>query len=911
MLLYNEGSGGVADPNMKNLPAEKYPLWSACMRGYLSLVCVLLENNADPNLSNEDGHLIMHVHNAGQHEVVRLLLEYGGDPGVLAGIHLNEVCALGYTEVATELSHKASPDEIKTCITQACRYGFPETALAIIINIKDIYVQKGCYAIVQQTMHVSSVQHLAPTPVIRTREDSPLWQSFHDNDMELLKTLLNEGHDPNTKNHCGQPLLHAYLQRKNTIAVSALCDSVKTDINQKDQFGRNALFYCLDWPPAYVRGKEVCMFDHLIAHKAVVSVDYFGRTILHEWAPLSNSNGMNLSLSSITKHVAIDCPENKQQTALHIGVLTKKLLKVKQLLAAGSDPNAQDVNGISPFTLARKDPDLYKLFTAQYPELQQIPEQIPCEQDVPCEVRHAHFSKDVTAEQRVVAALEEMFNKTNLMSSSHLFRERFETPMRISRDPAFKGEFKSFCSSVEQFMRDLGEVIGEEDPLFAFKPSLTGSCSEGTKVIEMNEADCACLFQHPDWKDIVLTNHEANNHSYMKVESAKLAKEHPDLFNKEYLSVHGVFSRFYSLIRKNIAKVLEKHKNLYVVDVDMILHNEYAICPLNLVWSGRVLKWQEFGLDVVPAFPVSTDKVPGTLNHHDLVHDLFIVPKWTSCLIEEEYRDEAFQLGFAHTEKDLFYAMPASLRQGYMLAKVALQKCMVIDEIPAHSSVSSYMLKCKAFECFTETKEFKDKLRNCKKRNLIGDEFDPPQRIIDWADKILAKVEQGIAEQYIGSFFLRGSNLIGHHSYKNDYRPALYVRICRAMLHSPSDNQLPMTRLLQAVTNQLTKPENLQKEAFVQEVSKLKEMGLSMNHRCENGCTLANYMIKQGLKEGLQRLLEWQATLEEVDSSRRSALEVASEFGQTDVEELLEKKSGKLVIRNLKLSTFQHRKTSL
>ena len=61
------------------------------------------------------------------------------------------------------------------------------------------------------------------------------------------------------------------------------------------------------------------------------------------------------------------------------------------------------------------------------------------------------------------------------------------------------------------------------------------------------------------------------------------------------------------------------------------------------------------------------EKLPGPLNHPDLLdllHNVFIVTKWTAGLIEK-----LSSLGFSYPEKNVFSAMPIALRQAYKLTK--------------------------------------------------------------------------------------------------------------------------------------------------------------------------------------------------------------------------------------------------
>ena len=203
---------------------------------------------------------------------------------------------------------------------------------------------------------------------------------------------------------------------------------------------------------------------------------------------------------------------------------------------------------------------------------------------------------------------------------------------------------------------------------------------------------------------------------------------------------------------------------------------------------------------------------------------------------------------------------------------------MIIDDVPASDFLSSYMLKCKTFECFTDMPDFRDKLRKCKPRDLIDDALQAPRQLIEWADKILVKIEDQIAKHYFESFFLPGSDLFGHSQYKKDHRPLLYTRLCRAMLHSPSENIAPWARLAEAVADQLCKPENLLHEAFVTEIQMLREMGLDANYRWENGCNLMFFMIKYDLEIGVQHLLERGTSVHNVDGRGTSALDLAAEM---------------------------------
>ena len=56
-------------------------------------------------------------------------------------------------------------------------------------------------------------------------------------------------------------------------------------------------------------------------------------------------------------------------------------------------------------------------------------------------------------------------------------------------------------------MREMSVEIETEESLCEFNAYVIGSCSEYTKVVEMNEADALCLFSHSAWEYLILHKH--------------------------------------------------------------------------------------------------------------------------------------------------------------------------------------------------------------------------------------------------------------------------------------------------------------------------------------------------------------------------------------------------------------------
>ena len=507
LLLYNQCEGGSANPNLQGVEPEKYALWTACMRNHLDIVNLLINSKANPDLIGQDGcHLVQKAHIDGHYEVVRLLLESGADPRALIGVDLQESCHLGYSEYVHSIHQGESFEKLKMGIREACQSGYPETAMGIIIGITDENNQKECYDVWKRIWQGFPSAETVNEIDSQSREDNLLWQCFCSKNQEQMAQLINDGHNPNIRNDRGTPLLHACMQNKMTRAVFALCNCPIIDINQKDELGRTVLFYTLDWFIVTHDEQRCCMFDHLLQCGAEVLPDDFGRTLVHAWQLVPSGGVQGITLEKLTAHVPIDQGDFRGQTALHIAVLENKPAKVRELLEAGSNPETLDTNGISPLELAKRRPDdaICKMFSERC-SLEGNMSDARCQNIT--EPENVHFSNEYNMEHRVTGALHKLFQQANQKSSSKQFMNKYRMPLLISDKAQFITEFKSFRSTILSFMKDIGSAISREDPLFGFVPVLSGSCSEGTKVLEMDEADVLCWFQHSDWQNIDLATH--------------------------------------------------------------------------------------------------------------------------------------------------------------------------------------------------------------------------------------------------------------------------------------------------------------------------------------------------------------------------------------------------------------------
>ena len=208
-------------------------------------------------------------------------------------------------------------------------------------------------------------------------------------------------------------------------------------------------------------------------------------------------------------------------------------------------------------------------------------------------------------------------------------------------------------------------------------------------------------------------------------------------------------------------------------------------------------------------------------------------------------------MSFSSIERDLFIAMPAAMKQGYMLTKVLVHDCITVNDIP--SGVCSYNLKTATFECFkSEISNWEDlAIRPHKTLTARGEGQAKPADVVRYAQKILERVEHSFVQKHQDSFFLKGCDLMVHSIDKNDYRQMLYVMYCAALL-SDTD-KAPWLQLAECVAQQLLKSENMHKGCFVPEIETLLDMGLKSEKNLND--ILVN-MIQLGQVEGVGMMLE-------------------------------------------------------
>ena len=193
-------------------------------------------------------------------------------------------------------------------------------------------------------------------------------------------------------------------------------------------------------------------------------------------------------------------------------------------------------------------------------------------------------------------------------------------------------EARASVSTILELLTEVGEEMKDVDHVMAFIPQLAGSCKEGTKINEFDEADVVCLLHYFTESiksgKIRLGACDANNPEFVTIEcgedvlKSETVNTTWNMFNEDgFLKRGAIFQRFYWAFNKVIHKrcIWKKYQNLYRFVVHDICSSEKNIKPIHLIWNGRYLKCQHISVDIVPAFDFSSMEVPRQCKHHPLL----------------------------------------------------------------------------------------------------------------------------------------------------------------------------------------------------------------------------------------------------------------------------------------------------
>ncbi len=281
------------------------PLIYASSIGKEDTVKLLLQKKANPNIVNNDGNSpLIAACSANNFEIVKLLIKDKAKTDAKnkeGKTPLMFACINGNSEIVNYLlDKKANPNDTDKNGTSALMYATEKNKADIV---KTLILRKAS---------------------INNENDNKLTAFFiaaRQGNLEIMKTLVAAGAKTNQPNINGITPFIACAALGNLDAIKYMVEELKTDINSKDNKGNNALIAAVAF-----------MYSDLIKN-----------------VPYSTKDVANLDEAAFYEFI--------QKTKIHGREI------MEYLITNGAYINNANNNGISPFTLAIIENDIY---TAEY-----------------------------------------------------------------------------------------------------------------------------------------------------------------------------------------------------------------------------------------------------------------------------------------------------------------------------------------------------------------------------------------------------------------------------------------------------------------------------------------------------------------------------------------------------------------
>ncbi|KAK3856396.1 hypothetical protein Pcinc_037283 [Petrolisthes cinctipes] len=384
----------------------------AAANGFWKMMTWLLDNNADPNITNSEKWLPLHfAAGAGHMKCCELLLpSYTYDPQaeftpvMLAARNGHRLCLEMMLNVQIDLNHKDS--EGNTALHLAARTGFDKTLISLLggnvkLNLSNkegktpllVAVQSkhlNCVKVLcdagadievknkkkQNVLHIiTTTEALECLEYLLTHEKVKKIIDEFDNDKmtplaiavkngkEKLVNMLLDYNAPHIVKvgHQGQSLLHLAAHNTKADLLLRLLLYKELRINFQDKEKKTALHVA-----AEKGSREVCLW--LLRKGAIKdATDWHGKTALHYAAMYGHCNVLKLL---IKKNVNLSLQDEHKNTALHIATQKGKLTCCNDLVQANQHllfiNNKRD---LTPLTIALKSQriEIIKFFIEHLP----------------------------------------------------------------------------------------------------------------------------------------------------------------------------------------------------------------------------------------------------------------------------------------------------------------------------------------------------------------------------------------------------------------------------------------------------------------------------------------------------------------------------------------------------------------
>ena len=308
-----------ADVNAVN-NRGKTALWVACCDGQDSLVKILLDAKADPNITDKDGDSCLHaaIHGQCSTETIQKVFDHGAYINAVNNDRATPLllaCSTAQAESVELLLHfKADPNSADS-----------DGDTSILNAVEGYCDVKTLHTLIDNGAKVNAANNKGLTALLKACSYSQ---------MDVVKVLLEAGADATIVDDVHYSSLHAAVDGRCSLdTLRALLDhGAHIDATRKD--GTNALLRACN------TGQSESVVFLLEAGANVNIVKPNGNTILHVAV---KNNCSNAALQAIILHGAnINSVNNNSETALILACYVAQAESVKVLLEMGADPNISD-----------------------------------------------------------------------------------------------------------------------------------------------------------------------------------------------------------------------------------------------------------------------------------------------------------------------------------------------------------------------------------------------------------------------------------------------------------------------------------------------------------------------------------------------------------------------------------------
>ncbi|VDI69555.1 Hypothetical predicted protein [Mytilus galloprovincialis] len=746
-------SGG--DVNIKNENGNTLLHIAIAVSADISIIQTLLENNADPKLSNNNGECplqcirqddIQMIENILKLEKSFDLRDEEGNTCLLTILKFKKRYIVDIEQFWTMIIQNSKSLNIDfnirnkygdTCLIEAARAVFMP---GVSLHIEFILDKLENVNILIKNRNGDTFLHSFCRSVA-TEVESELIQKIFLGQLRncpkaLLKQLLSC-----KNNTCDTPFLQ-FTQNTNTIInvdLLKLFIAAGTDINGKNIRGESAIHRMV------IRSEgEFCWEDEdcnaNIMYLVREGADVNAQDITSS-SPIMLANESRTIKALLNVNASVNIPNKFGQTPLILKLTSNEINTsvIQMLLEHGANVNALDnYHSNALHYLAWERAGTETLTILKHFGALSVPDKLG---QLPCQVAYFNRYKEafdnlclcktnvhgdvmanfcVKSETRLIQTFTDL-QFEDLIERFSEFHGKLRSTLLNLPDlghVSFQEEAHMIYAFVNNLVSNLCRQIAETDRLLANIVVESGSVGEGTKVGRPDEFDFVCIFQEFSRLcevDETLSS-ENPGFAYLKLKSEYVNGIDQDYFNADgYFQTHSVWHKCQTLLTEllqtgnffshpNVVYCTEQRTTNFTI--------MRPTCHFSFYWSGPFFKNMRINVDLVLAcqiegwWPQATklENLPSQLQRNALQEGCILI-------LQTEMNENKHQLRVSalNAETALVKSLPQVARDAYVVCKILCDEricpsvCEEGEEGDCHDCkeyVTSYQLKTCMFEVF-------------------------------------------------------------------------------------------------------------------------------------------------------------------------------------------------------------------